>query len=214
MSKVDVFLKPPFRMASLSEVDEILPLAKSTVPGFVENLWSRLAEEDETVEGFGRRAQQAFIDNGNTIVADVDGTIGAMLISYPMADTPNPHVPGMDDMLRPLMTLFSKAKGTWYLHGIATVPELFGRGLASQLMDIAEHLGKSADRSKISLLVIDTNQPAIRSTKGEVMQPPQPNLSSGKIGKPQPKTGYLWKSHSPEILIMTVGSTDCFVPHS
>ncbi len=85
-----------------------------------------------------------------------------MLISYPMAESPNPHVPGMDEMLRPLMTLFSKAKGTWYLHGIATDPDYFGRGLATRLMDIAEHLGRSAGKPKISLLVIDTNPTAIR----------------------------------------------------
>ncbi|WP_167740484.1 GNAT family N-acetyltransferase [Parasedimentitalea huanghaiensis] len=143
-------------------MDEILPLAKSTVPGFVEHLWSRLAEGDETKENFGRRAQSAFINEGNTIVADVDGRIGAMLISYQMADSPNPHLPGMDDMLRPLLSLFSKAKGSWYLHGIATAPEFVGRGLASQLMDIAEYLGKSARRPNISLVVIDTNPTAIR----------------------------------------------------
>ncbi len=165
MSNVDSELEPPFRMAALGDVDEILPLAKSTVPGFVEHLWSRLAEEDESAEDFGRRAQQAFINEGNTIVVDVEGRVGAMLISYPMADSPNPHVPGMDDILRPLMTLFSKAKGTWYLHGIASDPQFFGRGLASRLMDIAEHLGESAGKPKISLLVIDNNLPAIRFYK-------------------------------------------------
>ncbi len=162
MSNADFVLESPFRMAALSDVDEYLPLAKSTAPGFVEHLWARLAEEDETAEDFGRRAQQVFINEGNTIVAYIEGKIGAMLTSYPMADSPNPHAPGMDDVLRPLMTLFSKAKGIWCLHGIASDPEFFGRGLASRLMDTAEHLGKSSSKSKISLLVTATNLPAIR----------------------------------------------------
>ncbi|WP_170765157.1 hypothetical protein [Ruegeria lacuscaerulensis] len=42
-------------------------------------------------------------------------------------------MPGLDEMLRPLMALFSKAKGTWYLHGIATDPDYFGRGFSSQI---------------------------------------------------------------------------------
>lgn len=154
-------LEAPFRNATDGDLEQILPLAKYTVPGFVECLWRRLAGENETADDFGFRAQGAFVAERNTIVADFDGRLGAMLISYPMAETPNPHVPGMDEMIKPLVRLFYKAKGTWYLHGIATYPEYSGRGLASRLMEVAEKLGKSAGKPRISLVVIDTNLHAI-----------------------------------------------------
>lgn len=54
-------LASPFRLAVPDDVRQILPLAKSTVPGFVDLLWSRLADESETPDDFGRRAQAAFI---------------------------------------------------------------------------------------------------------------------------------------------------------
>ncbi|MCV2870304.1 GNAT family N-acetyltransferase [Defluviimonas sp. WL0002] len=162
MSESGLDRDPRFRLATDRDLPAILPLARSTVPGFVDELWSRLAGNGETAEEFGRRAQHAFIEVGQTIVADAADKISAMLISYPMASSPNPHVPGMDDMLRPLMTLFQKAQGTWYLHGIATVPDFEGQGLASGLMHVAEDLGRSAGKSRISLLVIDTNLSAIR----------------------------------------------------
>lgn len=154
-------LDPPFRLARPRDVDAVLPLAEATVPGFVSGLWSRLAEAGESPRDFGRRAQRAFIDDGDTVVADLSGRIAAMLICYPMAEKPNPHVPGMDEMLLPLMTLFAQAAGSWYLHGIATDPAFAGQGLASRLMQTAEAWGRAEGRTRISLLVIDINTHAM-----------------------------------------------------
>ena len=192
MSSVGIELVPPFRLAAPDDATQILPLAKSTVPGFVKLLWSRLADEGETADNFGHRAQVAFINEGQTIVADRDGCVAAMLISYPMADSPNPHVPGMDDLLRPLMTLFGRAKGTWYLHGIACKPEFSGCGLATQLMHIAEDLGRSAGKSRISLLVVDTNLHAIQFYKrrGYVTTATEPVIKNG------------WKTSAKDWLLM------------
>ena len=95
------------------------------------------------------------------IVADINDSVAAMLISYPMADTPNPHVPGMDDMLKPLIRLFSKAAGTWYLHGLATAPAFAGQGLGTRLMGMAEDLARRGEKNRISLVVVDTNLQAI-----------------------------------------------------
>jgi len=156
-----VVLKSPFRMATVDDVEAVLPLATETVPGFVEHLWSRLAEKDESPQDFGRRAQTAFIQAGNTIVADISRTVAAMLICHPMADEPNPHVSGMDEVLLPLMALFQRAAGSWYVHGIATAPEFHGQGLRSRLMSIFEDLGRAVGKSSISLLVIDQNTSAI-----------------------------------------------------
>lgn len=154
-------LTPPFRLADTRDVGNILPLAASTVPGFVDHLWASLAGEGQTARDFGHRAQLAFVEAGQTIVADIDGTIAAMMISYPMADAPNPHVPGMHDLLKPLVALFAQASGSWYLHGLATAPRFAGRGYASRLAETAESLGKAVGRPSISLVVVDNNQHAI-----------------------------------------------------
>lgn len=112
-----------------------------------------------------------------------------MLISYPMADSPNPHVPGMDGLLKPL---FGKARGTWYLHGIACAPEFSGIGLAGQLMHIVEGLVRSAGKSRISLLVIDTNEHAIQfyARRGYATTAKEPVIKNG------------WKTSAKNWLLM------------
>lgn len=50
MGSGGIELASPFRFAVPDNVPQILPLAKSTVPGFVDLLWSRLADESETPE--------------------------------------------------------------------------------------------------------------------------------------------------------------------
>ena len=151
----------PFRFATPDDIESILPLAISTVPGFVETLWSRLADENEPAEAFGRRVQNAFIHEGNTIVADVEGQIAAMLVSFVISKKPNPFVREVDEMLVPVTRLYSKVPGVWYIHGIATAPDFQGSGLSSKLMLLAEERAIAAGVFEICLLVVDTNQNAI-----------------------------------------------------
>lgn len=155
-------LPSPFRLAVPEDIEAILPLAISTVPGFVETLWSRLAGNEEVPDAFGRRVQNAFIEEKNTIVADLDGQIAAMLVSFPIADKPNPFVQEIDEMLKPVTKLYAKVPGVWYVHGIATSPESQGRGLSSKLMELAEARALAAGVFEICLLVVDTNLNAIQ----------------------------------------------------
>lgn len=61
MIQAETYLEQPFRLALSEDIPQILPLAPTTVPGFIEHLWSRLANQDETADEFGRRAQAAFV---------------------------------------------------------------------------------------------------------------------------------------------------------
>ncbi|PSL21842.1 GNAT family N-acetyltransferase [Shimia abyssi] len=158
-------IPPPFRAAKTEDIDCILPLAISTVPGFVETLWSRLSGPEERPEAFGRRVQKAFIDAGNTVVADIEGQVAAMLVSFPIADKPNPCVQEPDAMLVPVTRLYARVPGIWYIHGIATAPAFQGRGLSSKLMTYAEAKARSANVEEICLLVVDTNLNAIQFYK-------------------------------------------------
>ncbi len=85
-----------------------------------------------------------------------------MLVSFMIAEKPNPFVREIDEMLVPVTKLYSKAQGAWYVHGIATAPEFQGRGLSPKLMVLAEERAIKAGASEICLLVVDTNQNAIR----------------------------------------------------
>ena len=157
-----VELRPPFRLATSDDIEGILPLAISTVPGFVETLWSRLTGEDELPMAFGKRVQNAFVGAKNTIVAEVDGLIAAMLVSFEIEEKPNPFVQEIDEMLVPVVALYARVPGVWYVHGIATSPDFRGQGLSSKLMVIAEECALAAGKSEICLLVVDTNVHAIR----------------------------------------------------
>ncbi len=153
---------PPFRFATPDDIDGILPLAISTVPGFVKTLWSRLAGENEARDAFGLRVQHTFIENKNTIVADIDNQIAAMLVSFEIEEKPNPFVQEIDEMLVPVTKLYAKVPGAWYVHGIATADGFQGRGLSSRLMLVAEDLAIENSIFDICLLVVDTNEYAIK----------------------------------------------------
>ncbi len=181
------------RRATSADLPEILPLAASTVPGFVEFLWSELAVPPETGREFGTRAQLGFIERGETMIAEVDGHIAGFEIAYQMEPEAHSFVPGMCPLLKPHLALFHLAAGSWYLHGLGTVPEFRGQGVAGALLDHCDSQARENGCTTVSLLVIDTNTSAINYylKRGFTTIAREPVVKGG------------WQSNAREWLLMT-----------
>jgi ribosomal protein S18 acetylase RimI-like enzyme len=127
-------------------------------------LWRRMADAGQEPLAFG--ALRAVREDGafsyrNARILEIDGSVAGMLLSYLL---PDPHDAGdLDDypaVIRPLVELEAKAPGTWYINAIATYQQFRGRGVASALMSLGEHMARDAHASGLSLIVASENKMA------------------------------------------------------
>jgi len=142
---------------------ELVNLAGGGMPFY---LWSNMAEQGEDVWEFGR--QRAMRDSGafsfrNAFVIESEGKVQASLVGYSLANELNPDVyQDMPVMFVPLQELEDQVPGSWYINVIATYPEFRGNGAATSLIKLAERLAIKDGRNKLSLIVSDASQDALR----------------------------------------------------
>lgn len=68
----------------------------------------------------------------------------------------------MPPMFVPLQELENLAPSTWYVNVLAVLPELRGHGLGSQLLELADGIGRALGLRGMSVIVSDTNEGARR----------------------------------------------------
>jgi ribosomal protein S18 acetylase RimI-like enzyme len=90
-----------------------------------------------------------------------------MLLSFPMrarapADIEPPPFDGTD-VFAPYKYL--EAPDTWYICGVAVVPEFRGHGIGTELMQIAREHALEHGYSRLSLVVFEENAAAVRLYK-------------------------------------------------
>jgi len=154
------------RPATPDDAPILARLMNSAGEGLPAWLWSQMAEPGEDVMDFGSR-RVAGTDSGfsyrNAHVAETGGSVVGMLLGYRLDD---PYEVGdLDEyplVIRPLIELESLAPGSWYVNGIATLPEVRGRGIGSRLMQLAEQLCRESGGGDISLIVAGANSKAVR----------------------------------------------------
>ncbi len=95
----------------------------------------------------------------NGWIAEVDGHVGAGMISFRLGDVPA-EPDELLPKLKPLWALERRVQGLYYVYAIATFDEFRGRGLGRALMLTAEQHAESAP--SICLIVADRNLPARR----------------------------------------------------
>ncbi|MEM7366100.1 MAG: GNAT family N-acetyltransferase [Pseudomonadota bacterium] len=123
--------------------------------------WRQMAgaEEDPLQVGAVRAARtEGDFSFRNAKVAEIDGTLVGMVLSYRL---PDPYDPGATEdlpaIIRPLVLLESEAPGTWYINAIATYAEQQGRGVGSSLMAHCETMANDAGVTHLSLIVASEN---------------------------------------------------------
>lgn len=148
---------PHLRPARPEDAADMARLGDLAGRGLSRHLWARQAAPGEDPLAVG--ARRAARDEGlfswrNAVIATVGGATAGMLVSFPLADEPEP----LDDlpaMFRPLQALENRVRGTLYVNMLATYPAFRHRGVGTALLAEAERQGATA--RGLSLIVADDN---------------------------------------------------------
>jgi GNAT superfamily N-acetyltransferase len=158
-------IQHPFRRATLDDVGTLAEFVEFASEGLAVYLWSKLAGTGRDPWSVGRErvgSETGGLSYRNAIIAELAGRPAAGIISYPLADHPEPISDKLPAILIPLQELMNQALGTWYIHVLAAYPEHRGRDVGSALIGLAERLAASATKPGLSLVVSDTNLGARR----------------------------------------------------
>jgi ribosomal protein S18 acetylase RimI-like enzyme len=141
---------------------ELSDYAGHGIPGY---LWSQSAREGQPPLEAGIERilrEEANYSYRNAVVAEVDGSVAAMMLAYRLPDHSEVNLDELPDLLRPLEELEQKVPGTFYINILATYPEYRGRGLGTRLLEAAHALAPEAGCSELSLEVFEQNEGAVR----------------------------------------------------
>jgi ribosomal protein S18 acetylase RimI-like enzyme len=154
------------RKAGRESARDLAYLINLAGEGIPEYLWRGMIEGNESALDVG--ARRAARDEGgfsysNARICVADGELLGMILCYRQ---PDPYQTGplaeLPEVVRPLLTLESRAPGSWYVNAIATFEQHRGKGVARALMADAEVLARAAGCSLISLIVASENAGARR----------------------------------------------------
>ena len=97
-----------------------------------------------------------------TMAATTGGEIAGMLLGYRKPDAFAPVPPEITGFMRPIEELEAEANGTWFISMLGVHLKWRGRGVGSQLLDVAEVKRDDTHARGLSLIVEDDNDGARR----------------------------------------------------
>jgi ribosomal protein S18 acetylase RimI-like enzyme len=141
---------------------ELMNAAGEGIPAY---LWSGMAPSGGDVMAFGAARvarEQGDFSYRNMYVAEIDGQVAGMLLSYQL---PDPYVldqlESYPALVRPLVRLEALAAGSWYINAIATGESWRGVGIGTRLMALGQVLAMQARVATLSLIVSEHNAGAM-----------------------------------------------------
>jgi ribosomal protein S18 acetylase RimI-like enzyme len=153
--------KVTIRAAVKSDSRMIASLYQISSDGVSDYIWSKLAGPGEELLDVGERRYQreGFVFSyENCSVATFEGQVIGMLVAFPMIIDP--------DYIEedPVLVPYSKLEEgqSFYICGVAVLPQYRGQGIGKRFMLLAEEKAKSLSLNKLSLIVFEQNTPAIR----------------------------------------------------
>jgi ribosomal protein S18 acetylase RimI-like enzyme len=159
-------MQPLYRPATKADAAALAALVDIAGEGMPAYMWSTLKAPGQSLLEFGR--ERAMREEGgfswrNAVVAECNGEIAATLIGYRLDD---PYDLGVLDetpaIVRPLVRLEAHAPGSWYVNVLATFPEFRRRGLAGELLSIAEKEARDSHATCLSVIVASWDENAAR----------------------------------------------------
>jgi len=129
------------RPATPEDAEIIARLANIAGEGFPAAIWGSAADHGQTAFDVG--AEKAAHDTGvfsykHATIAEVDGDIAGLAISYINGDTPEVISEQTHPMFRPMIKLENEALETRYVSMLATFPVYRKAGVAQALLDAEE----------------------------------------------------------------------------
>jgi len=158
-------LRPPLRRATRRDARAIAELSDYAGHGIPSYLWSQSAKEGQPPVEVGIERtlrEEANFSYRNAVVAEVEDSVAALMLAYPLPEHSDVNLDELPDLLRPLEELEQKVPGTFYINILATYPEFRGLGLGTKLLEAAPALASSAGCSELSLEVFEQNEGAVR----------------------------------------------------
>jgi len=152
---------PAFRPARKGDCPDIAALYRISSDGVADYIWSKLAGpgEDPLTVGQRRYAREdtAFSYRNCTVIEQADRVIG-MLVAFPM------HIDPAEVESDPVLAPYSKLEedDSYYICGMAVIPEFRGAGLGTRLLALAEAQAANRSFDKLSLIVFEQNSGAKR----------------------------------------------------
>ena len=155
-----------FRPAVKADASALAVLVDIAGEGLPAHLWSTLRAPGQSILEVGR--ERAARETGgfsyrNALVAEVEGEIAACLVGYRLDD---PYDLGdleqAPPVVRPLVLLEAKARGSWYVNVLATFPEFRRCGIGIELLGIAEGKAREEGAHALSVIVAAENERAAR----------------------------------------------------
>ncbi|WP_085807419.1 GNAT family N-acetyltransferase [Roseovarius albus] len=169
-------LEKPLRLAVEADAVALAELINFAGEGLPLHVWTGLAQEGEDPWEVGRARQADKAREGQVVVIDFGNGAVAGLNGYGIGAEPEEIPDDFPVLFRPLQELENQALESWYVNVLACYPEHRGRGLGSQLLDLADEIGRAEGFSPMSIIVADENIGARRLYKrkgySEVAQTP------------------------------------------
>ncbi|NDV99984.1 GNAT family N-acetyltransferase [Salipiger sp. PrR002] len=169
-------LKPPYRIATPEDAQELAELVNFAGEGLPFFLWQELAEPGMDPWEVGRRRQAEKAREEQVIVVDFGAGAVAALTGYAIDQSPDPVPDDLPAIYRPLQELENSAPGSWYVNVLACYPEHRGMGLGTGLLKLAEEIARAEGLSRMSIIVAGHNEGARRlyERQGYVVEASRP----------------------------------------
>ena len=152
-----ITLEPPIRPAKSADATELADLVNFAGEGLPLYLWNGLATDGQDPWEVGRARQAEKAREGQIVVVDYGKGAVASLTGYVIGDEPTEIGEGFPALFRPLQELENQALGSWYVNVLACYPTHRGKGIGSQLLDLAEEIGRSEGVRRMSVIVASNN---------------------------------------------------------
>jgi ribosomal protein S18 acetylase RimI-like enzyme len=158
--------EPTIRPARKSDAVILAALIDIAGEGLPVFLWNRMKPREQSVFEFGRaRAarEEGNFSYRNASIAEIGGEVAACLVDCRLDDPyDSGDLDALPEVVRPLITLESKAPGSWYVNAMATFPEFRGQGIGARLLALAEERGRKNKAASAGLIVAGENAGAMR----------------------------------------------------
>jgi ribosomal protein S18 acetylase RimI-like enzyme len=153
-----------FRRARVEDCGEIAALYSISSDGVADYIWRKLAGPGEDPLEVGERRyarEDSVFSYKNCVVAEHNGEVIGMLVAFPMETEPNPGEPERKD---PVLAPYSELErpGSYYVCGMALLPEHRGRGLGARMLGLAREEARRRGLAEMSLIVFEQNTVAKR----------------------------------------------------
>lgn len=155
------------RPAIKADASEIALLVNIAVHGGIAQGWAQAAEAQGTYDPIEVGRLEMLRDDTefgwrSCTIAECDGEVVGMLLGYRKPDAFEPVPAEVTGFMRPIEELEADANGNWFVSMLGVHVGWRGKGVGSQLLEVADVKRAETEASGVALIVEDRNSGARR----------------------------------------------------